>query len=161
LSELELAYRRCFPVIREKCRRMLGDAGAADDVAQETFMRLWKSRFVDADPRTLAAWVYRTSTRLAIDQLRERARRAGEGGVAEEMAAAAPNLDDALATRQMLERLAAVLPRQELEIALLHRLDELTQQEIATVAEVSARTVRRCLQRLDQRLETLRKEIVR
>jgi RNA polymerase sigma-70 factor (ECF subfamily) len=77
------------------------------------------------------------------------------------MAAVAPNLDDALATRQMLERLAAVLPRQELEIALLHRLDELTQQEIATVAEVSARTVRRCLQRLDQRLETLRKEIVR
>jgi DNA-directed RNA polymerase specialized sigma24 family protein len=57
LSELELAYRRCFPVIREKCRRMLGDAGAADDVAQETFMKLWKSRFVDADPRTLAAWV--------------------------------------------------------------------------------------------------------
>ncbi len=160
MSELELAYRRCFPVIREKCRRMLGDAGAADDVAQETFMKLWKSRFVDADPRTLAAWVYRTSTRLAIDQLRERARRPGEG-VADEMASAAPRPDDALAMRQILERLAAVLPRQELEIALLHRLDELTQQEIASVAKVSARTVRRCLRRLEQRLEMLRKEIIR
>jgi len=139
---------------------MLGDAGAADDVAQETFMKLWKSRFVDADPRTLAAWVYRTSTRLAIDQLRERARRPGEG-VADEMASAAPRPDDALAMRQILERLAAVLPRQELEIALLHRLDELTQQEIASVAKVSARTVRRCLRRLEQRLEMLRKEIIR
>ena len=160
MSEFDLAYRRYFPVIRAKCRRMLVDSASADDVAQETFMKLWKSRFLNADPRTQAAWVYRTSTRIAIDQLRERARRPGEG-VADEVASAAPRPDDALAMRQILEKLAAVLPRRELEIALLHRLDELTQEEIATVAQVSARTVRRCLERLDQRLATLGKEIMR
>jgi RNA polymerase sigma-70 factor (ECF subfamily) len=160
LSELALAYRRCFPVIREKCRRMLGDDACAEDIAQETFMKLWRSPVLKADPRTLAAWVYRTSTRLAIDQLRERARRKGEWN-AEHLASPAPAIDSALEMRQLLERLAAVLPRQELEIALLHRLDELTQEEIAKVAEVSSRTVRRCLQRLEQRLLSLRTELAR
>lgn len=160
MSEFDLAYRRYFPVIRAKCSRMLVDSASGDDVAQETFMRFWKSGFLNADPRTQVAWLYRTSTRIAIDQLRERTRRPGDG-VPGEMASAASSPDDTLAMRQGLARLAAVLPRQELEIALLHRLDELTQEEIATVAEVSARTVRRCLARLDQRLAKLGKENMR
>jgi RNA polymerase sigma factor (sigma-70 family) len=160
LSELERAYRRCFPVIREKCRRMLGDTGAADDVAQETFVKLWKSGRVESDPRTLTAWLYRTSTRLAIDHLRDRARRSGRTEAVEDLVSQAPGLDDALEMRRVLLSLAAVLPRQELEIALLHRLDELTQDEIARVAEVSPRTIRRCLRRLDERVKRLRKEIM-
>ena len=34
MVDVETAFRRYFPLIREKCRRMLSDFAEADDVAQ-------------------------------------------------------------------------------------------------------------------------------
>ena len=157
LSELESTFRRYFPLIREKCRRMLGDADG-DDVSQETFVRLWRARLAGADPLTVTAWIYRTSTRLAIDLLRQRQRRAAPETVAimGGLASQRPSADQALQTRREVEELARSLPADELELVLLHRLDGLTQAEIAEVAGVSDRTVRRVLQRFDARVQTLR-----
>jgi RNA polymerase sigma-70 factor (ECF subfamily) len=161
VTDVDAAYRRYFPLIREKCRRMLGE-GEADDVAQETFLRLWKSELQDDDPRRLTAWIYRTCTRLAIDRMRERARRAVDDDGDEKLAglpSRAPAFDESLENRRLLERLARELPREELEMALLHRLDGLTQAEIAEVTRVTDRTVRRCLVRLDARVAKLNAEV--
>lgn len=52
--------------------RMLGDATEAEDVAQETFLRLWKtaSRW---EPRAkLSTWLYRVAHNQAVDRLRAR-----------------------------------------------------------------------------------------
>ena len=160
LRDVEQAYRQHFPALREKCRRMLGDAAEAEDVAQETFVRLWNAGpDEDADPRTITAWVFRTSTRLAIDRIRERARKAqperlgdeGASALDEKSSETSPG-DELIAARRELQRLARELPAQELEIALLHRMDGLTQIEIAEVLKLSDRTVRRALARLDERL---------
>lgn len=166
MTDIEAAYRRYFPLVREKCRRMLGD-GEADDVAQETFLRFWKSQLQDDDPRRVTAWIYRTCTRLAIDRMRERARRPrsheepdGEEPLAR-IPSHAPASDEMLANRRLLQRLADQLPREELEMALLHRLDGLTQAEIAEVTQVTDRTVRRCLARLDERLAQFAPEVSR
>ena len=142
---------------------MLGDFAEADDVAQETFVRLWRTNLPTDDQRRLLAWIYRTGTRLAIDRLRERSRRAGAGEEAAalvQLGSLAPGADDALATRRSLEVLARRLPADELEVALLVRLDGLTQAEIAEVVRVSERTVRRCLRRLDERVAKMRKAIL-
>ncbi len=40
--DLDHLYAAWFPLIREKCRRVLADRGEAEDVAQETFIRLWQ-----------------------------------------------------------------------------------------------------------------------
>ena len=61
-------YRRVFPMILNKCRRMMSDVAEAQDLAQEVFVRLWRSRETIAEPRALTAWLYRTCTRLAIDR---------------------------------------------------------------------------------------------
>jgi RNA polymerase sigma-70 factor (ECF subfamily) len=166
LREVESFYRRHFPLLREKCRRMLGDAAEAEDLAQETFVRLWRADLDADDPRAVTSWIYRTSTRLAIDRIRARARQArpearDEEGASELERVAAPSSpsDEALSVRRQLQELARSLPAQELEIALLHRLDGLTQLEIADVLQISDRTVRRCLSRLDERLPALRLEI--
>jgi len=158
LVDVEAAYRRYFPVIREKCRRMLSDPAEADDAAQETFVRLWRARFGDSDPRRLTAWIYRTSTRIAIDRLRKRAARMSMDDALDRLAFVPAGPDEALAVRRTLELVSRTLPATEVEIAVLHRLDGLTQAEIAEVAEISARTVRRFLERLDKRVEKLRKE---
>lgn len=164
VDDVEAAYRRYFALIREKCRRMLGNFTEADDVAQETFVRLLKAELPGDDPRRLLAWIYRTGTRLAVDHLRQRFRIVStdeEAAALAHLGAQEPGGDDALATRRALETLARRLPAEELEVALLSRLDGLTQAEIAKVSHVSERTVRRCLRRLESRLELLRKEILR
>ncbi len=52
----------------------------------------------------------------------------------------------------MLERIAGRAPARELEVAILSRLDELTQEEIAEVTGMSSRTVRRLLRKFDSRI---------
>ena len=52
--------------------RMLGDMNEAEDVAQETFLRLWKnaSRW---EPRAkLSTWLFRVAHNLSVDRLRAR-----------------------------------------------------------------------------------------
>jgi RNA polymerase sigma-70 factor (ECF subfamily) len=163
LDDVEATYRRYFALIREKCRRMLGDFAEADDVAQETFVRLWRTNLRADDRRSVLAWIYKTGTRLAIDRLRERSKMAAaddEAVALVQLASSSPGGDDALATRRSLEVLARRLPADELEVALLFRLDGLSQAEIAEVARISERTVRRCLQRLDERVAKLREGIL-
>src|SRR2546423_906525 len=76
LDDVEATYRRYFALIREKCRRMLGDFAEADDVAQETFVRLWRTNLRAGDRRSVLAWIYKTRTPPAIDRLRGRPEKA-------------------------------------------------------------------------------------
>jgi RNA polymerase sigma-70 factor (ECF subfamily) len=143
---------------------MLGDASAAEDVAQETFLRLWRSgpslSGADAGPeeaRTVIAWLYRTCTRVAIDALRDR-RRAVPLSPADEPSGCSADAAQALEARSMLARVAASLPDEELEAALLCRVDGLTHSEAAEVMGVSERTVRRLLDRFDAHVAEMREE---
>ena len=42
-ADFATVYARFLPPIQAKCRRLLGSSAAAEDVAQETFVRLWRS----------------------------------------------------------------------------------------------------------------------
>src|SRR5258705_2951438 len=72
-ASFEGCYRRVFPLVLAKCRRMLKGDSDAHDVAQEVFVRLWRHRELVQDPTALTAWLYRTSTHLVIDRARQRA----------------------------------------------------------------------------------------
>jgi len=102
--------------------------------------------------------MYRTSTRIALDRMRQRAARMNMDEALDKLAFLPSGPDEALATRRTLELVSRSLPPEEVEIALLHRIDGLTQAEIAEVAQISDRTVRRFLERLDERVRKLRKE---
>ena len=145
-------------MVREKCRRMLEDVQEAQDVAQETLMRMWKARLDGLSAPQLTAWLYRTSTRLAVDVLRQRARHVSS--LSDERVAP-DRPDQALEYRQLLATLARRIPRKELEVALLARVDGMDQAEMAEVLETSDRTVRRLLRKLEARLERLRGEAFR
>ncbi len=151
-------YARFLPPIRAKCRRLLGSVPAADDVAQETLLRLWKSGVADGgDSRTVMAWLYRTCTRLAIDVLRER-RRAPGAEVDLEATPCGIDPRTCVEARAAIATLAKTVPPDELSVVVLCRVDGLPQPEAAQVLGMSERTVRRVLDRFDQRTETLRKE---
>ncbi len=152
-GNIEQCYRRYFAMIRAKCRRVLGDTHEAEDVAQETFVRLWRDRRgIGPDPRSVSAWIYRTATRLAIDQLRSRRSRADspvDEGIDHD------NPERLLGVRRALGRVASQLSPEELEVAILSRIDGLGQQEIGEVLGRSERTVRRVLSRIEDRLGSL------
>lgn len=157
-SSFEDCYRRVFPLVLAKCRRMLrGDADAMD-LAQEVFVRLWQHRELVQDPQALTAWLYRASTRLVIDRARQR--KLGQESLShlqKTLEEAAPDDTEArFSSRRQLRSVLADCPENELEAAILSRLDRLTHPEIAEVVGTSERTVRRLLGRFDERVSALR-----
>ncbi len=68
IDGLDAAYRRFFPLLRGKCRRLLRTDAEAEEVAQEAFLRLVQSQLLErggfADFKQVTLWLYRTSTRL-------------------------------------------------------------------------------------------------
>src|SRR3954470_2629498 len=78
-EELARAFAAERPRLVSLAYRMTGSLADAEDVAQETWIRLQRAG-ADAStaPRDLPAWLTTTATRLALDQLRAAAR--GRGG---------------------------------------------------------------------------------
>lgn len=72
---LESAYAEISPLLRRRVRAMLRDPEAAEDVLQETFLRAWQKGPGAENRRALQAWLIRTASNLALDELRRRRRR--------------------------------------------------------------------------------------
>lgn len=156
-----LAYQRFVPPIRAKCLRLLGRSGEAEEVVQETFLRLWQANIPlppAAEPRAVMAWLYRTCTNLAIDRLRSHQRRTRAPDADLDALPCSIALDVWLSTKQTLASLAARMPADELQAVVLCRVDGLAHADAAEVLETSERTLRRLLAAFDQRAEKWRKE---
>ncbi len=146
--DIERWYHGYFALIREKCRRMLGDRDEAQDLAQDTFIRLWRAQLPLGDARTVTTWIYKTATRLAIDRLRARTVREAHPPSED----VDPGPFGLVSARRRIVGLAGSVPADELAAAVLDRLDGLTHAECAEVLGVSERTVRRLLERFDARV---------
>ncbi len=64
-----------YPRLVAILRRMLGDPGRAEELANEAFLRLHSSVLSPVAKKNVPGWVYRTAMNLGIDDLRARARR--------------------------------------------------------------------------------------
>lgn len=160
-ASFETCYRRVFPIVLAKCRRMLRGHADATDVAQEVFVRLWKHRDLVEDHQALTAWLYSTSTRLVIDRARQRTLSRESESSLEAFASGgnAESPETNLVSRRELRSLFEQVPTEELEAAILNRFDRLTHPEIAEVMAVSERTVRRLLVRFDERVRASKESV--
>lgn len=61
-----------YPVVRRKLAALVRDDTAADDLAQDVFLRLYRNP--PDDPGALGAWLHRVLTRVGYDYLNKKAR---------------------------------------------------------------------------------------
>lgn len=121
-------------------------------MAQEAFERLWRHRDAVTDPGRIIAWLYTTSTCLAVDRLRARRPEATE----DDLPASSASIPERIvAARASIARVAAALEADDLQLLIPWRVDGLGQRELAALRGTSERTIRRRLQHIKERLSAL------
>jgi RNA polymerase sigma-70 factor (ECF subfamily) len=133
--------------------RMLGSRAEAEEVSQESFLRLWQEagRFVArAKPST---WLYRVAPNLAIDRLRRRRERPDPDGIEQLAGTAGPaQSHDRRQLAAAVQRALAELPeRQRAAIGLVH-YQGLSNAEAAEVLGVGVRALESLLARARRQL---------
>jgi RNA polymerase sigma-70 factor (ECF subfamily) len=128
--------------------RFLGDWGAAEDVAQETFLRVFRAA-PDYQPRAaFTTWLYRLVVNRCWDRRRRQAR---EKRLHASLPPASevtepPAVEQAERSAQIRRAVAALPDRQRLAV-ILHRFDGLSHKEIGEVTGWSRGAVESCLVR--------------
>lgn len=164
-----LLMRRHKAGLHRFVRRYVGDADAALDMVQETFVSAWRalSRFDGRKP--FPVWL----RAIALNKCRDRGRRLlvrrlafgekdAESPEAQRQADPTPDGEAQLLDRQRraaFDRALASLPAKLKEPLLLTYFEDLSQQEAAQILGVSVKTVETRIYRARQRLgELLRDE---
>jgi RNA polymerase sigma-70 factor (ECF subfamily) len=93
------------------CYRMLGDHFEAEDAAQETFMRAYKSLKTYDSKRQFSTWILAIAAHYCIDQLRKKRLKITHLEVNEyqEIADPEPNPETSLAETEQQQRVRALL----------------------------------------------------
>ncbi len=137
---------RLGPMLFGYAARVLGDHAEAEDVVQETMLRLWK---MAPDWRQgeakVSTWAYRVTMNLCTDRLRRR--RAGQPVALDTIAEPAADLAsavDVMTERQRSETLDAalsVLPARQRQAVVMRHLEGLSNPEIAEIMDIGVEAV--------------------
>jgi RNA polymerase sigma-70 factor (ECF subfamily) len=147
---------------------MTGDAGVAEDLAQEVFLRVYRARAEYAPSAKFTTWMFRIATNLALNARRDSRYRQMEISLQEpkpgedgetgflQIADRQPGAEQELLARHRANtiRLAVEdLPEKQRAAVLLHKYEELDYDQIATVLNCSESALKSLLFRA---YETLR-----
>ena len=160
LAALSRLVERYQATLLSLFRRMVGgDPGAAEDLVQETFLRLLQQRTFSPD-RPFRPWLYTVASNLARDHRRAEARRRLSTSEAElrSIPDQRPGPDQHAETATELSRVIAALARlpERYRLALtLRYFDDMPVDEIAAVLRIPLGTVKSRLTVGRQRLRAL------
>ena len=139
MRALEALYRRMRVRVFAVALAVAGDRGIAEDVMQDTFVRVYSAASGYRPGSRARAWVLTIARHLALDAMRRRAREK-VSGVAGHGAAAAVGEPDGI----RLDVVNALLQLGEVDrqIVVMHDMAGLTHAEIAAELGLPAGTVR-------------------
>ena len=134
---------RLAPVVFAQAFRMLGDRAEAEDVTQESLLRLWKAApGWDATRAKITTWLYRATSNLCIDRLRKSNRNSGDE--VPEVADETPGIDrklQATARAQALQHALQTLPDRQRQAMILRHIEDPSNPEISDIMEISVEAV--------------------
>lgn len=157
---IELYERYATPVYRFAVQWSSGDRQQAEDVVQETFLRLWRSadRF-DAAQSSVRSFVFLIARRVTIDLHRRASVRPGFAAESAEPAdEATGETADRIVTGIAVREALDALPPKQRQVLELGYGDDLTQLDIATRLELPLGTIK---SRTYHALRALRNELNR
>ncbi|MEW6155689.1 MAG: sigma-70 family RNA polymerase sigma factor [Actinomycetota bacterium] len=146
-EEFVALFHEYLPVVRQVARRIVGDEFLAEDVAAESFTRLYiRWTWMRRHPQP-HAWLCRVATNLAIDRVRRQS---------PVVAPPPPEADpyEAIATRLALAAALGALPRRQRQIVALRFLADISVEDVATTLGISSGAVKSHCHRA---LESLRR----
>lgn len=174
-SSFELLLRKYRTPVVNFLYRMVRDAAAAEDLAQEVFLRVYRARGQYLPTAKFTTWMFRIATNLAFNALRDgRYRqmevsidqsgvdRSGDGESKQpalEIADRQPSIELELIRRdraELIRRAVESLPEKQRAAVLLHKYQEMDYDEIARVLGCSESALKSLLFRA---YETLRVEL--
>jgi RNA polymerase sigma-70 factor, ECF subfamily len=141
-SKARTFYDRYGRVVLARARLLLGDGDAANDALQEIFLRLITSETHILDEPSPTCWLYRVTTNLCLNKLRDEKRRREliahhhRANVDEE-----PDVAIDPETRALVIQILSGIPEDMQEIAVYRYVDEMSHEEIAGLTGISPRTV--------------------
>lgn len=152
----EQLYRRYSRALYSLAYQMLGAHQDADEVLQETFVRVFKNLPRLRSPEAFTSWVYQITINLCMDYRKMRARARWQPIADENNESAAVHFELATAKwvrnpQQVLENnellshiTAAIeaLPEQQKAVVIMHEIEGLSKKMISKVLDCSLVTVR-------------------
>jgi RNA polymerase sigma-70 factor (ECF subfamily) len=161
-----------FGILLEKHRvpvihflyRLVQDQGVAEELAQEVFLRVYRSRTSYEPTARFTTWLFRIATHLALNWLRDRRHEKGHERLddaspqvpARQVPDRRPTVEQQLLREVRLEevrRAVAALPEKQRAAVLMHKYEEMEYSQIAKVLGSSESAVKSLLFRA---YETLR-----
>lgn len=134
----------------------LRDREAAEDVAQEVFIKVWKALPKFDARATLSTWIYTITRNTSLSALRGRRVQASlsDPDVLQSVEALGPVAagDGAEAEGQALMRLVDQLPEKQRQVVTLFYLQEQSHEEVSTMLAMPVGTVKTLLHRARERL---------
>ena len=154
--------------------RMTHNQAVAEELAQEVFLRVYRSRSTYEPSAKFTTWLYRIATNLAVNHARDTRHERPENTVRldepDQDTGTTPDLADESLTveEQMLkrERLAAIrskvnaLPERQRVAVIMHKYQQMDYREIAGVLKLSESATKSLLFRAYETLRVQLKEFV-
>lgn len=142
----EELFLSTYPRLVALLRRMLGDSGRAEEIADEAFLKLYNTALPPSVHGNVPGWLYRTAMNLGIDDLRARTRHTQVAQAASQAVSSSTQPENGLqrvlrAEIQQRVRLALSKLKPEWSQILLLRASGYSYKEIASHLEVSAASV--------------------
>ena len=148
--------------------RMVQNQAVAEELAQEVFFRVYRSRASYEPTAKFTTWLFRIATHLALNQIRDGRHEKGvesieddpsRDGAARQFSDRAPTVEQTMVRQSKLAEVRAAieaLPAKQKSAVLMHKYREMEYAQIATVLGCSESAVKSLLFRA---YETLRSRL--
>lgn len=150
--EFEQLFDEIYPSLFRYCHRLAGDADLADDLAQESFVRLF-DRKVEGEVPALRVWLFKVATHLLRDRARQRDNRRKLLARNPVLPSGSPDPEQELERDEAVRKVRGVLEGLDSRdrVLLLMREEGFSYREIAEAVEVAPGSVGTLLARAQRR----------
>lgn len=157
-SAFDALFQRWSGPLLRYVERMVRDAASAEELVQETFLRMYRARERYQPDARFSTWLYTIATRLSLNELRRPRRQHPHRSTDEDdadtaplvLAGDVPRADDVAHARRIgasVETALAALPERQRAALWLSAVEGLSYAEIAESLETTEKSVKALVHR--------------